>query len=149
MVLRTASEHPDLVVGIVLVDPVVASECARGGLYDRIFPCDGKQIPLLPALFGWKNERTQPLPKVALTVLRAEDRWTAKGDDAFNLPPGVTSDAAKAKFAAACDAILGSVCRARPGWSSREGAVQPQHRGLLAEHGRQRDPQGRRDGGLN
>ena len=74
MVLRIASAHPDLVVGMVLVDPVVANECARGGLYDSVFPCDGKQIPLLTALFGWGNERTQPLPGVPLTALRAEDR---------------------------------------------------------------------------
>jgi hypothetical protein len=41
-----------------------------------------------------------------MTVLIAENRGTATGDDAFNMAPGVTSPAAQATFAAAYDAIL-------------------------------------------
>ena len=115
MVLRIASEHPDLVAGMVLVDPVVANECAPGGFYEGTFPCDGERDPLLTAMFGWENARTQPVPNVPLTVLLAENRWTARGDDVFHMPPGITSDAAKAEFAAAYDAVLEGYAALVPG----------------------------------
>jgi len=115
LVLRVASEHPDLVAGMVLVDPAVANECTPGGLYDGVYPCVGFQYPLLTALFGWENERTLPLPKVPMTVLLAENRWKARGDDVFHMPPGVTSDAAKAEFAAAYDAVLVGYAALVPG----------------------------------